>query len=1140
MTNNNCSYLVTAQHATAVSLCDTGNFTSPDDLNLLIARSNRIEIMGVTPEGLRSEKEIEINGTIEVMKLFRPHGAEKDRLFVLTAKYNAMILEVEKDESGFEILTRAYGDVRDKTGKKSETGILAAIDPESRVIGLRLYDMLFKVIPLDRGQTELKAFNIRLEEIMIHDIQFLHGCQHPTIVLLHQDQQGRHVKTHELSLKDQEFNKVVWKQDNVERRADLLIAVPEPFGGVLIIGAESITYHSGTNFYTIAPPCIQNSTIVCSSTVDVNGSRFLLGDMAGHLFMLMLEKEEKLDRTTQVNMKLELLGETSIPESMRYLDNGYVYVGSRLGDSQLIVLKTEPDSAGGFVQQVDSFTNLGPIIDMIVVDLEKQGQGQLVTCSGGFKDGSLRIIRNGIGIHELASIDLPGIKGMWALRWGTELDNMLILSFIEQTRVLSVAGEEVEATELPGFTSEEQTFYAGNTDFNQIIQITPGGVRLVCCESKQLADKWTPPSGKQISVCGTYGGQILVACGSNLYYLEIQQAKVVLSGEMVLEYEVACIDITPVDDTEGGKAEVACLGLWTDISVRVLKIPSLEEITREYIGGEIIPRSILLARFEGINYLLCSLGDGALFYFLLTPQGTLADKRKVTLGTQPTVLRKFRTKSTTNVFVCSDRPTVIYSSNKKLVFANVNLKEVKHMCSINTEEYRDCLALTSDSTITFGTIDEIQKLHIRSVPLGEAPQRIAHQESSGTFGVITQRIDIMDRGGIKPCRESVTTQAMSTSSASTLTGINRSGGGVQVNFGDEVDVYSLIIVDQNTFEVVHSHSFLTNEAALCIESCKLGDDPTVYFVVGTAMVNPEDSEPKIGRLIIFTWADGKLTQIAEKETKGGVYVVKSFNGKLMATINSTVRLWEWTADKELRLECSHFNHTIAVYAKVRGDFVLVGDLLRSLSVIQFKPMENSLEEIARDYNANWMTAVEIMDDERFLGAESSNNIFVALRDSGANTEDERSHMTEVGQIHLGEMVNVFTHGSLVMQDLGDNTVPHTGSMLMGTVLGSIKLITQIPQDLFDLLSELQSRLAKKIKSVGRVDHSFYRMFHSEKKEEPCQGFIDGDLVETFLDLDRPVMEELVSGLMGSDKTGDKVPFSLEDTMKVVEDLTRIH
>lgn len=43
---------------------------------------------------------------------------------------------------------------------------------------------------------------------------------------------------------------------------------------------------------------------------------------------------------------------------------------------------------------------------------------QLVTCSGAFKEGSLRIIRNGIGIHEHASIDLPGIKGSLLVRVG--------------------------------------------------------------------------------------------------------------------------------------------------------------------------------------------------------------------------------------------------------------------------------------------------------------------------------------------------------------------------------------------------------------------------------------------------------------------------------------------------------------------------------------------------------------------------------------------------------------------------------------------------------------------------------------------------------------------------------------------------
>ena len=36
------------------------------------------------------------------------------------------------------------------------------------------------------------------------------------------------------------------------------------------------------------------------------------------------------------------------------------------------------------------------------------------------------------------------------------------------------------------------------------------------------------------------------------------------------------------------------------------------------------------------------------------------------------------------------------------------------MCSLNTDAYPECLALTSDTSITIGTIDEIQKLHIRS------------------------------------------------------------------------------------------------------------------------------------------------------------------------------------------------------------------------------------------------------------------------------------------------------------------------------------------------------------------------------------------------------------------------------------------
>uniref|UniRef100_A0A1S4KAR1 RSE1/DDB1/CPSF1 first beta-propeller domain-containing protein n=5 Tax=Culex pipiens complex TaxID=518105 RepID=A0A1S4KAR1_CULQU len=66
------NYIVTAQKPTAVTACVTGNFTSTTDLNLIVAKSSRLEIYLVTPEGLRPIKEVGINGKIAVMKLFRP------------------------------------------------------------------------------------------------------------------------------------------------------------------------------------------------------------------------------------------------------------------------------------------------------------------------------------------------------------------------------------------------------------------------------------------------------------------------------------------------------------------------------------------------------------------------------------------------------------------------------------------------------------------------------------------------------------------------------------------------------------------------------------------------------------------------------------------------------------------------------------------------------------------------------------------------------------------------------------------------------------------------------------------------------------------------------------------------------------
>ena len=53
------------------------------------------------------------------------------------------------------------------------------------------------------------------------------------------------------------------------------------------------------------------------------------------------------------------------------------------------------------------------------------------------------------------------------------------------------------------------------------------------------------------------------------------------------------------------------------------------------------------------------------------------------------------------------------------------------------------------------------------------------------------------------------------------------------------------------------------------------------------------------------------------------------------------------------------------------DFCQVGDLLRSMKLLVYKPDGPKLEEIAVDINLNpvFLTAIEMIDDEVFLGAD---------------------------------------------------------------------------------------------------------------------------------------------------------------------------
>ncbi|XP_055633419.1 DNA damage-binding protein 1-like [Toxorhynchites rutilus septentrionalis] len=163
-------------------------------------------------------------------------------------------------------------------------------------------------------------------------------------------------------------------------------------------------------------------------------------------------------------------------------------------------------------------------------------------------------------------------------------------------------------------------------------------------------------------------------------------------------------------------------------------------------------------------------------------------------------------------------------------------------------------------------------------------------------------MDLQDSSGLTPSRQSASAQTTNVTYSSNMALLKP--GASSAEFGQEVEIHNLLIIDQNTFELLHAHQFMQTEYTMSMISAKLGNDSNTYCIVGTALVHQAEPEPKVGRIIIYHYADGALTQVSEKGIKGACYSLIEFNRRVLASINSTVRLYEWTDDKNLRLECN--------------------------------------------------------------------------------------------------------------------------------------------------------------------------------------------------------------------------------------------
>ena len=995
-------------------------------------------------------------------------------------------------------------------------------------------------------QLDVKTY--RIKELEVVDLEVFEYQSKPVVAVLYQHtSRARSIRTYEISSLGDDLKPGPFEFQNLGECERLMRAGD----GLLGIGGGKVFFVNGKQGQCVMDIDMVGVAAQCrlECTRPESVESILLSDTLGQLFHFELMRNS--DNSVEISAP-KLLGTTSIPTCLVNIRQSrrhkLVFVGSHFGDSQLFYLGGEDGNQMTLCQEL---SNIGPIIDMCVVDIDGRSQNQVVTCSGGLHDGSLRIIQAGVGIHEYAFLDMQGIQNVFSLRpVAVDEDRLLLVSFIEETRMFILndgpTGAEMEETKSQAFNLTQPTLLATNVD-GYWVQITPMGVRVVTSSTKNLKSEWNAPARVNRAACSS--GRLVLSCvdGSVFSFGASSSGDLKTLSTTKQSYEVSCIGLAHGTGLVDMEKDLCAIGFWGDCCVRVVHSSSLKEVSATRFAEGLVPRDCLLVKLGGVFYLFVTLGDGQMHYYELQQHGNLANAKQVSLGTRPIELTFIQPhRGDPFVFASCDHPAVIYAnSNGKLVFSNVNVPEVQHVCTFHNAAYPKSLVLADRNGMILGSLDQIQKLHVRKVPLGEQARRMAFQTSSKLYGVVTAKIEYQGQNSM------------------------------ETNWFRVVDAVTLEMVDG--FKLDDSECVLSIESMVFdVHNVGMTDE---LFVVGTAYSVPDEEEPRRGRILVFSISGRRIRQVTVFETKGAVYDLKNLNGKLVAGINSRVVVFSMIKSDEVTYQltdiCIHKGHIMALYLSTYGDFVAVGDLMKSISVLRYDAALNELQLMARDFNPHWMSEVQCVGDDMVIGGETNGNLIVCRRDTESVDDRARRFLKWEGSFHVGEFINCIQMGGLKSNPSVNVNSPQAESeksLIFGTVKGTIGLLIPMKPREFFVLAHLQHQMDTLVPSLGRVPHSERCRFKTDRDVGPsplqstlsaeseigvlglelkdCHGFIDGDYVEKFALLSSSIKMEIVSQLNHrgkelADETNYEHALYMgkvkeEDIVRILDEMARLH
>ncbi|ONM52272.1 Cleavage and polyadenylation specificity factor (CPSF) A subunit protein [Zea mays] len=409
--------------------------------------------------------------------------------------------------------------------------------------------------------------------------------------------------------------------------------------------------------------------------------------------------------------------------------------------------------------------NVAPILDLAIADYHGEKQDQMFACCGMSPEGSLRVLRNGVNVDRLLKTEAiyQGVTGLWTLRMKATdaYHSFLVLSFVEETRILSVGLSFNDISDAVGFQPDVCTLACGLVADNLLVQIYSKGVK-VCLPTvyahpegapltSPICTDWYPAI--TISV-GAVGHNIVVVATSNpccLYVLGVRssssyQYELYATHHVQLQYEVSCISI-PQEDCIHDNVSFSC-GEGDDIcknpppKVNVCKFavigthrPSVEIISLEpgealrvltigtvsvnnALGAPMsgcIPENVRFVAAERF-YILAGLRNGMLLRFESETRdylpGFLYKDSSIPsvntflqlisirrIGITPVLLVPIHDSANADIIVLSDRPWLLHAARHSLAYSSISFLSASHVTPVSSVDCPNGLLFVAESCL---------------------------------------------------------------------------------------------------------------------------------------------------------------------------------------------------------------------------------------------------------------------------------------------------------------------------------------------------------------------------------------------------------------------------------------------------------